>query len=293
MSVYLITVNYNGAEQTVPFIHALKTQTDTDFHLMVVDNASVAHDMQKIEQALSGTQFKLYKNSSNLGFSGGNNVGIRHALERGAEWVVLLNNDTEPTPAYIERLRANLGQIKGIGALPVREGARTAYGGRIEWLKPTLPHVYDFALSPKLSALRRLYAIGAGMVIHRSVFEKIGLFDERYFLYFEDADFCARAMRAGIPITPVSEPILDHHGSATTRSLGSALLLRYHARNALLFNFNNGPRWVKGLLPFVSLYGIIFQLLKMLLMPSRRAPSRAIAAGILDFYRGRFRKLPY
>ncbi len=128
------------------------------------------------------------------------------------------------------------------------------------------------------------------MFVNKKVFEKIGMFDERYFLYFEDADFCVRARRAGFKLTVASDAIVRHNPSSSTSKLGAALLLRYHYRNAHLFNMKNAPFKIKVLLPFWSIWIIIKQAIKILLMKNIMA-SKAILNGVLDFYRSRFGKI--
>jgi GT2 family glycosyltransferase len=132
------------------------------------------------------------------------------------------------------------------------------------------------------------YAIGAAMAVHCTVLETAGLLDERYFLYFEDADYSVRARRGGYPVHVMDVPAALHGVSVSTRKLGDPLLLRYHARNALLFNATHAPLWARITLPFASLFGILTQAAKLLLVPSRRAASRGIALGIVDFYAKRF-----
>jgi len=166
------------------------------------------------------------------------------------------------------------------------KGSRTVYGGKISWLKPELHHNSEpETVAPKL------YVIGSCMLVKKEVFEKIGFFDERYFLYFEDADFNVRAQKAGFRIKIIQEKLVSHNVSSSTKSLGSPMLLRYHYRNAHLFNAKNGPLWAKALLPFWSIYVILKQLLKLVIMPQKWKFSTAILAGVFDFYLGKFGKI--
>ena len=126
------------------------------------------------------------------------------------------------------------------------------------------------------------------MFIRKQVIEHIGAFDERYFLYFEDADFSVRAVKAGFDLKIVDTTEIQHASQATTSQLGSALLLRYHFRNTHLFNWKNGPWYIKLALPFWSLFVIIKQVGKIVLLPNKREVSLAILAGVSDFYHGRF-----
>jgi hypothetical protein len=273
MQLTLITVNYNNADATIGLLRSLEKQLNSGLDVMVVDNDSAEADRAKLgEYAInSPLRLDIIYSETNRGFSGGNNLAIRKALTQKVEWILLINNDTTVESDFIERLSAQLTNEPCVAGVPLNEGDRVAYGGIVQWLKPTLKHQYGSGDAS--------YAIGAGMLIHRDIFERIGLLDENYFLYFEDADFCMRARQAGIPIRFLREPVIAHRESETTKKLGSSLLLRYHARNALRFNWRNGPWWVRIAVPFAVLYGIII------------TKNRSMRAGILDFVFGRFGKI--
>lgn len=292
--ISLVTINFNNADVTIRLLRTLENQTDRHFDVLVVDNASEPSDRAQLGEYASTSPLRLdlLMSEENRGFSGGNNMAIRKALEQGTQWVVLINNDTTVPENFIETLRPQLERSAAVIGLPLQEDEKTAYAGIVRWLKSTLLHVYEPAIRDELMEQEySLYAIGAGVAIHRNVFKKIGFLDERYFLYFEDADFSVRARKAGIPVRFVDAPVIRHAVSQSTSRLGAPLLLRYHARNALLFNKLHGPLWVRVLLPGAAFYGIFLQFLKILLMPSRRAAARAIRDGILDFYGKRYGKL--
>ena len=316
MRLTIITINYNSSENTINLLESLKNQTDKDFEVMVVDNNS--NDVEKLmNYQTSETNIIYIKNDRNLGYSGGNNVGIKKALnppppERvdggGADWVLLLNNDIWVESGFIERLRADLDSKDGIIGLALDEGERTAFGGLIQWLKPTLKHVYDSRLAMSLitDIASRYYAIGGAMLIHKSIFDKIGFLDENYFLYFEDADFCQRARKAGIPISFLSTELLGrlkhgqettprkikifHSVSASTKKLGSPLLLRYHYRNALYFNLKNGS-WNIKLLTWPWSWLIIVKQIIKIIIGKNKEQSFAILKGVGDWYSGKMGKL--
>lgn len=293
MNLSIITINYNGSQNTIKLLESLERQTDKDFSVIAVDNKSAPENIQTLQNFIETrknnfTSLELIKSSENLGFSGGNNLGIKKALSGITEWVVLLNNDTWVENDFITRLKLEVsatdaGSIVGI---PLNEGGRVAYCGKMAWLKPTLPHVYE----PISKFNRKLYAIGGAVAINKKVFEKIGLWDEKYFLYFEDADFCQRAKRAGFPVSFLKNLVVGHNTSSTTQKLGSPLLLRYHHRNALYFNLKNGPWNIKIAVWPWSWLIIVKQILK-LLIGRHLIQSRAILSGVLDFYFQRFGKI--
>jgi len=306
MRISIVTLNYNGSEETLKLLKSLKEQSDTNFEIIVVDNASEKADFVNLQASVDQLihsfslptfnvghpRVKVLRNSENLGFSGGNNVGIRHALTNGASWVVLLNNDTWVEKDFIERLRAVLGVKNGVVGIPLIEGDRVAYRGQIQWLKPTLIHMTD--IQCRSVDKSQVYAIGGAMAVHKDVFEKIGLLDEKYFLYFEDADFSVRAGKAGFDISVADLPTgglsAHHHVSSSAKKLGSPLLLRYHYRNALYFNLKNGPWYVKLSVWPWSLIIKIKQISKIAIKHNVEQ-SRAILAGVMDFYKNKMGKI--
>ncbi len=303
MKISIIIVNYNSSENTIKLLESLKNQTDGGFEIVVMDNASEEADFNNLNSYyttnLSPTKGAfVIRGEQNLGYSGGNNIGIKKALENGADWVLLLNNDTWVESLFIEHLKAKLGGKEGIVGLVIDEGNRVAYAGQIQWLKPTLIHTTPLnGVSPQVihkdgnNAIQwRCYVIGGAMAIQKNVFEKIGFLDEKYFLYFEDADFTIRAKKAGVRVNFLSEIKVQHSVSSSTKKLGSPMLLRYHYRNALYFNLKNGPWYIKLLVWPWSWLNFSKQIFKIIIKRESEA-SKAILLGIIDFYLGRFGKI--
>lgn len=155
--------------------------------------------------------FKIINNNKkNLGFAKSANIGIRYALEKGADRVLLLNPDTIIERGFLEELLDNQNDI----VAPVIKFKRNNkwvydFGGKVNWWIGRTWHK-ELEETRSLAAFGMTnvdYLSGCCMLVKRQVFEKIGLFDERFFLYFEDADFCIRAKRAGFQIAaePKSE----------------------------------------------------------------------------------------
>lgn len=288
----IVTINYNGSADTIKLLESLERQTDKDFSVIAVDNKSAPEDIQTLQNFIETRKnnfasLELVKSAENLGFSGGNNLGIKKALSLGAEWMVLLNNDTWVGNDFIIRLKPELSaKDAGIAGIPLNEGGQTAYCGKIAWLKPTLKHIYK----SKNNVTDKFYAIGGGMAINKKVFEKIGLLDEKYFLYFEDADFSINAVKAGFKIKILDNTKIHHAVSSSTHKLGSPLLLKYHYRNALFFNLKNGPWYIKIAVWPWSWLIIVKQIFK-LLIGRHLTQSRAILSGVWDFYLQRFGKI--
>lgn len=302
MKLTVVTINYNGSQETIKLLESLRRQTDSNFETIIIDNASEAADFENLEKyhavnygSARGTL--IIKNNDNLGFSGGNNTGIRRALkplassgqETSSDWVILLNNDTWVKNDLVASLKPILAQKQGVVGLPLAEGGRTAYCGKIEWLKPTLAHVYQKPAC-RLLLPAAYYIIGGAMAIHKDVFGRIGLLDEKYFLYFEDADFVIRARKSAVPVSIINDAVISHGVSTTTRKLGSPLLLRYHYRNALYFNLKNGSWYIK-LAVWPWSWAIALKQIIKIVMSKNTAESRAILNGVADFYKNRTGKI--
>ena len=289
MNLFIITINYNSSENTIGLLKSLENQTDKSFEIIVVDNNS--DDVGKLmEHKTTETNIIYIKNDKNLGYSGGNNVGINRALNppagggadpayNGASWVLLLNNDKWVENNFISRLRTILKGKEGILGIALNEGDKTAYSGKLEWFKPTLKHNGN----PSTGDSPNVYVIGGAMLIHKKVFEKIGLLDENYFLYFEDADFSIRAKKADIPISFIGNVSVHHSVSSSTKKLGSPMILRYHYRNALYFNLKNGPWYIKLLVWLWGWFIAVKQVMKIF-TGKNREQSIAILKGIGDWY---------
>lgn len=295
MRLTIITINYNGSGDTIRLLESLGYQSDKDFGIIVVDNKSAPEDMQALKNFVEAhnnnfISLKLINSTENLGFSGGNNLGISRALSEGAKWVLLLNNDTWVEKTFVTCLKAKLSATDAdVAGIPLNESGQTAYCGKISWLKPTLKHIYD-ASAVSHFALYTYYVIGGGMAINKQVFEKIGFLDEKYFLYFEDADFSVNAVKAGFKIKILDNTEIHHAVSSSTHKLGSPLLLKYHYRNALYFNLKNGPWYIKIIVWPWSWIIIAKQVFK-LIIGRHPAQSNAILSSVWDFYFGRVGKI--
>ena len=140
----VITVSHTFMATIASIVHVgakpVLVEVKEDFEIIVVDNNSA--DVNKLMDYQTSENSIIYiKNDRNLGYSGGNNTGIKKALENGADWVLLLNNDTWAESSFVGRLRANLEGKEGIVGLALDEGNKVAYAGQIQWLKSTLFHI--------------------------------------------------------------------------------------------------------------------------------------------------------
>lgn len=151
-------------------------------------------------------------NQKNLGFSAGGNVGIREALKDKAEAILLLNQDTIVEKNFLAALIKNPADIVGATIKFKRHDQWVYdYGGKINWWLGRTKHIERPYVTRDTRHVKNIdYVSGCAMLIRRPVLEKIGLMDERYFLYFEDVDFCLRAQKAGFKIAVEPRSVIFH-----------------------------------------------------------------------------------
>ena len=285
MKVTLITLNYNGAEHTLKLVNSLRHQLDESFRLIIMDNHS--DDIVRIQEAVQDIkEITVIENPENLGFGAGNKPGIIKAFEDGADWVVLINNDTTVDITFSIDLKEGLSSQTGLVGIPIKEeDGSIAYSGKFSWLKT--PTRRDFHVYEDDTIVNHPYVIGAGMAISRDTFKQLGPMDEKYFLYFEDIDYSYAAQQKAIKVSHLAKPIIHHQLSTTSKKeLGGPLIHRYHYRNALYFNFKNGPLIIKIIAIPWSILIALHQIFKIIINDHPKE-SRAILAGVVDFYQER------
>jgi hypothetical protein len=240
--VGIIIVNYNGEKYTNDCIKSVLKSSYQNYLVIVIDNASTDNSVTFLEKEFNN-KIVIIKNKENLGFSGANNIGIKYALEYECEYVLLLNNDTEIDKDLIKNM-VNVS-IKNNNAIISPKiyyynepNKIWAAGGGLNWKKGLSFHYgKDEIDKGQYDQQKEIdFATGCCILIHKSVFDKIGFLAEEYFLYFEDTDFCVRAKRAGIKIIYEHKAKLWHKVSSTTGGEESLITLYYGNRNRLYFN---------------------------------------------------------
>lgn len=222
-AVYPIIVNWNLATETIPCVESLFAAGARAGQIVVVDNGSQDDSVERLA-AHFGQQIHLISHPTNLGFAGGNNLGIEFALAAGAEWVLLINNDTVVAPTFFQELGKAVGQhathqIIGPLMLYFSEPRRIwSLGDRLIPGTLITRQLWRNALLPAVLApfIEVDFLNACCMLIHRSVFARIGLLNTNYFMYVEDVDFCWRAHRAGIKMGCATQARMWHKISRST-----------------------------------------------------------------------------
>ena len=273
--VAVIIVNYNGIEDTREAIESvLKQQVKTQ--IIVVDNASEGYEAEKLEKEYP--KIKVIGSKNNLGFAGGNNLGIDYALEKGYEYILLLNNDTVIHKDMIRYLLSEAGE--NIVSVPAMyffsdPGILWYGGGSINKWTGNVSHL---VLTKKQKCS---FATGCCMLIHKNILERVGKMDENYFMYCEDIDYSVRLNQAGIKIQYVPEAKLWHKVGKASGGNESAFSLYYVSRNrfACIKKFRG---YFRGT---AFPYALLTRIIRMFqLMQKGRKEWRAYYKAIADYY---------
>lgn len=237
MMVYIILVNYNGFADTIECLNSLREIDYKDYKVIVVDNASSDNSLKKLSD-IADKDLIILNSSDNIGFAGGNNIGIQYALEDGAEYVLLLNNDTIVTADFLSRLM-NCAKEQGQNAI-ISPKIMYAYdrqriwfaGGTFDPISGRTAHIGinepdhgEYDVTKEVS-----FISGCCMLIPAHAIRKTGLMDESYFLYCEDLDYCCRFLKSGFKIVYCPVSVIYHKVSASTgKQSGTAVY--YTVRN--------------------------------------------------------------
>jgi hypothetical protein len=285
--VFIIILNWNGCNDTIECIESLKNVTYGNFSVVVVDNSSTDNSIDVIPKKYRDVAFIEMK--KNTGFAGGNNIGINYALERGADYILLLNNDTTVEPNFLTELVKTAETDKNAGILGPKiyfhsEPARIWFaGGKLNWLKTKGTHPdylkIDNKMNPAGNPKKVDYITGCCLLIKKDVIKKIGLMNEDYFLYYEDADWCLRAHKAGWQIIFVPASVIYHKQSQSTRER-SFPYVYYHSRNGLVMGSRYG--WLT-LTFLLSLWIFTKQIIKLFIGYNRQW-ARPVIKGVVDFW---------
>ena len=263
--VSIITINYDHPEVTCALLASLRKITYPAIEIIVVDNASPNDDPSVIKQNFDEIQF--IQSKENLGFAGGNNLGIRNAH---GKYILLLNNDTEVDAGFLEPMVAKFESNARIGAIsPKIKFFHTPdtiqFSGITEFNTYTIRNrglgfgTRDSGQFDKDAVTA--YCHGAAMMIPMKVLRKVGLMAECYFLYYEEHDFGSRIRRAGYELWYVHNSTVFHKESISTGKL-SPLKTYYMNRSRLLFLRRNisGVKFV-----IAALYQLLIAIPKNLL----------------------------
>lgn len=304
LSVAIIVLNWNRFEDTKECLLSLAKieKSNFEFEVFVVDNGSYPEEVYMLEDLINSLDPRnlkvcLVKNKKNLGFAGGNNVGMKIAIKKLADYVLILNNDTYVKKDFLKNLIDVAVSDSKIGALTPKiyfakgyEYHKVRYkkadlgrviwsaGGDIDWSNVYASnHGVDEVDKGQFDQLQETdFATGACVLYKKEALLSSGFFDERFFLYLEDTDLSLRIKKNGFKILYVPNAVIWHK-VAQSSYIGSNLNDYYITRNRLLFGFRYAPIRSKFALFRESMKFLIF---------GRKWQKK----GVIDFYIGNLGK---
>jgi len=260
--VHVVMLTYNHCEYTLQALDSLGKMTYPNYELIVVDNHSTDRTVEMVEERYPNVT--LLVNPSNLGFAAGINSALRLSLDQRADFILIVNNDILVASSLLTHLVAAMEADVGAASpliycldapkriwsagfskhpllLEMRGGAR----GQIDSGQWRRPFEVD-------------YLLGCAMLLNSAVLREVGLFDERYFFYYEDLDFSLRVRRRGYRLVTVPQARMWHKGAGSAESAfrvyqmgrGSVIFFRTHAqglRRPAVFLFRSGTALKKTL----------------------------------------------
>jgi GT2 family glycosyltransferase len=251
--VTFVILNWDQADMTLDCLRSLRTLDYPNFDVILVDNASSDDSVIRIRQAYPDCE--IIENQENLGYSEGNNVGIRRALEKCSEFIFLLNNDTYVHQKMLSRLVSVAKQDPTAGitgpTMFYADPPNLLWGGKnwVDWRKPRvvreqMGEIVDIDSLETQPPLDVIYIDSCAILIRSQLFKDIGLMDNRYFINFDDIDLCLRARNSGYKIIYTPSAFMWHRVSAAM-GVGSPANTYYMTRNALIFFARHSPGLLK------------------------------------------------
>lgn len=239
--VSIIILNLNSYDVTRDCLLSLRKVDYKNFEVVLVDNGSADSSADKLAEEFR--EIRIIRNDRNLGFPGGNNVGIQDALGRGPDYVLLLNNDTIVAPDFLRELVQVAESDSRIGMVNPKiyfcePADRIWHAGGVHkpwWSFPRTIGVHEQD-DGKYNQTREVsFVTGCALLVKSEVVRQVGLLDELFFLGFEDLDWFMRAKDAGFISIYAPSSMIWHKGSHDTKKMGRPVKDYYATRNSILF----------------------------------------------------------
>lgn len=292
--VSVIILHLNDVDGLLECLASLRGLLYPDFDVLLVHNGPRDPALEEKTAPFSAMLAEVIHTGENFGFARGSNIGIKRALENGADYVFLLNDDTVVSPDFMDILvneaeKEPLAGMLGPEVLYFGDRERIAFAGaKFDQAAGTFSFPRADELSDASSAsvpVESDYITGCALLVKKSLMDKIGLLDERFFLYWEDSDWGLRAQKAGFRCLVVPAARIWHKVSASSGGNDSPLKIYYKTRGHLLFSDLHAPLAKKKLLA-----GFVRDIAWLLVKSSGRDRVKkawAYITTIVDHYSGR------
>jgi GT2 family glycosyltransferase len=285
-------LNWNNVADTLRCLEALNVSDYPSFEVVVVDNESTDGSVAALRKRFPS--LVILENEENLGYAGGNNVGIAYALELGVDYVMLLNDDTVLAPDALSELMAAALEHPQAGflgpkILSLQDTSRIlSAGGELDQKWRSIHRGSGQCDHGQFDRLVTAdWLSGCALLVSKEAISRVGPLDERFFAYYEDVDWCYRGGRAGFQALFVPQARVWHPDS-TEHYSNSPLVTYYMARNDLLFLAHHRLGvWVLC----YRLWRYLLTLVNWTVRPRwwhKRRQRYALLRALVDFGRGRF-----
>jgi GT2 family glycosyltransferase len=262
----LVTVLYNSEKHLSLFFQSLAQQSDCDFVVVVVDNASKDHSLERAREvsASLGVPCHFIANRTNLGIAEGNNQGINWARSQNILHIVLINNDISCDSSLISaiRQRAIAAGLRAWTCLAYQgDSGRHWYGGgRLSYWRARGIHYSQRRSEAIKTPVAVTYAPTCLMYVHASVFDSVGMMDPQYFVYYDDTDFCRRLNDANICLQYDPDVSFKHYVGGSSGGELSEFFVRISTRNKFIYILRHYSGVRRDLVTALALLSKIAQL---------------------------------
>lgn len=263
--VWIVVLHWKELELTRACLHSLRSLVYAPYQVLVIDNDSNDGSLERIRAEFPDVQ--TLGVAANLGFAGGCNLGIAQAIAHGADYVLLLNNDAQTPSSVLDELIDAAEADPQLGILTPKVvwhdqpqrlyglgGSRLPFRTRLRGMEALDTGPWDGP--PVLLD----FVFGCAMLIKRQVIARIGVLDERFFMYFEDIDYCYRAVDAGFSVGYLPGAVLPHVVSGSTRRRSGIKEFLLSRSRQLFFRKHVAGWWWLVYVPYELFYTVRFLL---------------------------------
>jgi GT2 family glycosyltransferase len=302
--VFVLVLNWNGQTDTIECLESASKIEYSNYQTIVIDNGSIDDSVPIFKEKFP--KIKLLETGENLGFSGGNNVGIEYALSHGADYIFLLNNDTIVDPQVLSTLVEASRQNSKAGVLGskiyfYKQPSKVWFGGG-KWSVDEgkfdhIDHGKIDDLDCKSPVQETDFVCGCAFFMKSEAIQKIGVLEDKFFLMWEECDWCYRAKRAGYTCLLVSTSKVWHKISASFNGGNRSPHYEYFWwRNRFLWIERNAPSTIAAIQLYAFAFRGIYREMRSYWNPQttdrQRLGKKAALEGIKDYFLRRFGNCP-
>lgn len=252
--IITIIVNWRSPDDTIRAVQMARAQTIKPIAIYVVDNGSGDDSVDRLKDAFKDApgQILVIAHDKNVGFGSGCNIAVKYALENKPDYIWLLNNDARPAANCLAALlikARSVGQSVGMVGSHLRDSPKSSIGHAGSWMKPWMLTCGTVFSDADLASHRYSWPTAASVLLSTHAITNAGLFDERFFMYWEDADLAMRFRNAGYLLVVANDAIVEHRaGTSSERTPIQRYIWHFKSQRLWLEKHHSSPRLIKLIL---------------------------------------------